>query len=50
MDKEICYWSTMYSNKELAWNGNTIDLQTDNRSLHQWLLWLTIAVQLVAVD
>ena len=29
--------------KEQAWNGNTIDLLTDHRSLHQWLLWLTIA-------
>ena len=24
-------------------DGNTIDLLTDNRSLHQWLLWQTIA-------
>ena len=35
-------------NKELAWNGNTIDLLTDHRSLHQWLLWLTIALLLVS--
>ena len=24
-------------NKEQAWNGNTIDLLTDHRSLRQWL-------------
>ena len=27
----------MQTNKEQAWNGNTIDLLTDHRSLHQWL-------------
>ena len=25
--------------KEQAWNGKMIDLLTDHRSLHQWLLW-----------
>ena len=41
----------MYTSKEQAWNGNTIDLLTDHRSSHQWLLWLAIAiVQLIAVD
>ena len=39
----------MYTNKEQAWNGNTIDLLTDHRSLHQWLLWLAIASSASAV-
>ena len=34
---KLHHWSTMQSNKEQAWNGNTIDLLTDHRSLHQWL-------------
>ena len=39
----------MYTNKKQAWNGNTIDLLTDHRSLHQWLLWLAIASSASAV-
>ena len=35
--------STTGSQCKQAWNGNTIDLLTDHRSLHQWLLWQTIA-------
>ena len=37
------------TNKEQAWNGNTVDLLTDYRSLHQWLLWLAIASSASAV-
>ena len=40
-NEEICYWPTMYSNKGVTQNGNTIDQLIDHASLHQWLAgWL----------